>query len=311
MNAANGLPPDGAAAPATPAPPPVQKPRRRRRRRLLALLAILAVACLLTGSCSADRLVLGTDPGAPADTGGATRRLIERDGITVECWVARSPGARGQAGSPAREPEALILYFTGKGTRAETWTAVVADGWGGRPVEVWGVNYPGFGGTTGPPRMSRVGPSALVAYDGAREAAAGKPVFVQGASFGTVPALHVAARRPVDGVILHKPPPLRQLILGQYGWWNLWLFAGPVAAGVPADLDSLANARRCSAPAVFVLHGADQVIAPKYQRRIADGYAGPKRVIDFAGARHDDPLSREVGEKNDAAIEWMLRSGGP
>ena len=59
------------------------------------------------------------------------------------------------------------------------------------------------------------------------------------------------------------------------------------------------------------LHGADQVIAPKYQRRITDAYAGPKRVIDFAGARHDDPLSREVAEKNDAAIEWLLHSSRP
>jgi len=43
-----------------------------------------------------------------------------------------------------------------------------------------------------------------------------------------VAALSVAARRPVAGLVLQNPPPLRQLIMGHYGWWNLWLVAGAV-----------------------------------------------------------------------------------
>ena len=50
---------------------------------------------------------------------------------------------------------------------------------------------------------------------------------------------HVAANRPVAAIVLQNPPPLRQLILGHYGWWNLWLIATPVALGVPSELDSL------------------------------------------------------------------------
>jgi len=30
-------------------------------------------------------------------------------------------------------------------------------------------------------------------------------------------------------LILTNPPPLRQLIMGHYGWWNLWLAAAPQA----------------------------------------------------------------------------------
>jgi len=78
-------------------------------------------------------------------------------------------------------------------------------------------------------------------YDRVAPIAGSRPIFVEGASFGTAVALSVAARRPVAGVILKNPTPLRELILGAYGWWNLWLLASPVAARIPADLDAVAT----------------------------------------------------------------------
>jgi pimeloyl-ACP methyl ester carboxylesterase len=171
------------------------------------------------------------------------------------------------------------------------------------------MNYPGFGGSAGPGRLSAVAPAALGAYDVLQQAAGERPVFLQGASFGTAPALHVAARRPVAGLVLHKPPPLKQMILGSYGWWNLWLLAGPVAGRVPDDLDSLSNASHAKSPAVFILHGSDQIIAPRYQRRVAEAYAGPKRVIEMPGARHDDPLTSEASRQWAEARQWLWETG--
>src|SRR6185503_17191383 len=99
-----------------------------------------------------------------------------------------SPGARDGAGGPGAAPQAFVLFFVGKGARTEDWTAAVAEAWGPRPVEVWGVNYPGYGGSSGPAKLSGVGPAALAAYDELERVAEGRPVFLQGASFGTVPA---------------------------------------------------------------------------------------------------------------------------
>jgi hypothetical protein len=280
---------------------------RRRRTRLVGA-GIAVVACMLLASCAGDKVVLGTDPG-PVDPAGARRHVIRVEGRAVECWVARSPGARSPGGraDAAGEPQAFVLFLVGKGTRADGWTTAVADAWGDKPVEVWGMNYPGFAGSDGPPRLERVGPTALGTYDVLKQTAGVRPVFLQAASFGTAPALHVAARRPVAGLVLHKPPPLKQMILGSYGWWNLWLLAGPVAARVPDDLDSLSNASRASAPAVFLLHGWDEIIAPHHQRRVAEAYAGPKRVIEMA-ARHDDPLTREASQQLAEALEWLWRA---
>jgi hypothetical protein len=283
---------------------PSRLTRRGPVRRVVVVVACL-VACLAVGSCSADRLILGTDPGGAVDPAGAAPRLVRRDGRTVECWVARSPGGRGASDHDAPEPQAFVLFFVGKGVRTEAWTAAVADAWGARRVEVWGVNYPGYGGSDGPAKLGGVGPAALAAYDELERVAAGRPIFLQGASFGTTAALHVAARRPAAGLVLHKPPPLRQLILGRYGWWNLWLLAAPVAAAVPADLDSLANAARSRSPAVFLLHGADGITPASYQRRVAAAYAGPKRVIEMPAAGHDAPLTRAAAAEMENALDWL------
>src|SRR5439155_12173538 len=123
--------------------------------------------------------------------------------------------------------------------RAEWHPVEESLDWGDKPVEVWAVNHPGFGGSTGPPRLSRFGPAALAAYDALAAEATGKPIFVSGMSLGSAMALHVAANRPVAGLILRSPPPLRNLIMTRHGWWNLWILATPVALGVPAELDSL------------------------------------------------------------------------
>jgi uncharacterized protein len=134
---------------------------------------------------------------------------------------------------------------------------------------------------------------------------------VLGQSLGTTAALYVAANRPVAGVVLSNPPPLRQLIWKNYGWWNLWLLATPVALSIPSELDSLKNGSRVTAPAVFVLAGHDTIVPPKYQEQVYAAYAGPKRAIRVAAIDHNDPLPQEDLETLAAAREelWQRTFG--
>jgi len=126
-------------------------------------------------------------------------------------------------------------------------------------------------------------------------------------------ALHVAKQRPVAGMILRTPPPLRQLIIQHHGWWNLWLLATPVAMGVPSDIDSLANAKKVAVPGVFILMDSDTVVPLKYQQKVVDAYAGPKQVIISRGGDHNSILTpaamAELGEKTDWL--WQQRSHNP
>jgi pimeloyl-ACP methyl ester carboxylesterase len=262
-------------------------------------MAVLYFATIAMAPLS-DHLVLfpTTDR---IDAGAAIRKPIPFEGGELEIWTAASKLARQRG-----QPEVYVLRFYGNADRADRWVAAEAEMWNDRAVEVWGMNYPGFGGSTGPARLARLGPAALAAFDAMKRTAGARPTIVFGASLGTTTALHVAAHRQVAGLILHNPPPLRQIILRQFGWWNLWLLAGPVALQIPKDLDSLANGKVVRAPAIFLLADNDEVIAPRFQRLVVEAYAGEKRVIALRGAYHNSPLEETALAEFHNGIDWLL-----
>lgn len=271
------------------------------RRKAIFLLGLAAVYCVVLFLAPwPDRLILfpTTDR---INAGGATRKTVAFSGGEIEVWCAASKRARGE-----RRVETYVLRFYGNADRAEYWVAEEAEMWNGRAVEVWGVNYPGFGGSTGPARLAQLGPAARAAFDALRQVAQERPIVVFGTSLGTTVALDIAAHRPVAGLILQNPPPLREMILRQFGWWNLWLLAGPLARKIPADLDSVANARAARGPAIFLLADEDEVVAPRFQALVVAAYGGEKRLIHLADANHNSPLD-EVGlTKLHEALDWLL-----
>ncbi|MFL6589728.1 MAG: alpha/beta hydrolase [Chthoniobacterales bacterium] len=247
-----------------------------------------------------DRLVL-FPTSYRIDAGSAARKAIPFQDGELEVWTARSVLA-DQRG----EPEIFVLRFYGNADRADRWVAAEAGMWNERAVEVWGMNYPGFGGSTGPARLAKLGPAALTAFDELQKVAGNRPIIVFGASLGTTTALHIAAQRKIAGLILHNPPALRQIILRQFGWWNLWLFAGPMAQKIPRDLDSIRNARASRVPAIFLLAERDEVVAPRFQKLVVDAYAGEKRIIPLAGAGHNSPIEGGALADFHNALDWLV-----
>lgn len=232
---------------------------------------------------------------------GAIRKTVPFENGQVELWTARSRRAQ-QLG----HPEIYMLRFYGNADRAERWVTMEAEMWNDRAIEIGGMNYPGFGGSSGPARLKRIAPAAKAAFDALQHEAENRPIVLFGASIGTAPALHIAAHRSVAGLILHNPPALRQLILRQYGWWNLWVLAGPVAAQIPSDLDSITNARAVHARAIFLLAEQDEIVAPRFQRLVVDAYAGEKRVITLRGAYHNSPIEGAGLAELYKALDWLL-----
>jgi pimeloyl-ACP methyl ester carboxylesterase len=155
--------------------------------------------------------------------------------------------------------------------------------------------------------LVKIGAAAVAAFDEVKRHAGDRPIVVYGASIGATAALHVATQRPVAGLILHNPPPLREMILRRFGWWNLWLLAGPIALQIPRDLDSIANARSSRAPAIFVLAEKDEIVPPRFHRVVVDAYAGAKRTIALRGAYHNDPIEGTALADLNKGLEWLLR----
>ena len=238
---------------------------------------------------------------APIEAGGAVRKTVSFENGELEIWTAQSRRAQQRG-----RVDVFMLRFYGNADRADRWAALEAEMWSDHSIEIWGVNYPGFGGSTGPARLVRIGPAAVAAFDELKRHAGERPIVAYGASIGATAALHVAAQRPVGGLILHNPPPLREMILRQFGWWNLWLLAGPVALQIPPDLDSIGNARASRAPAIFLLADKDEIVAPRFHRLAFDAYDGEKRLIALRGAYHNDPIQGAALADLNYALGWLL-----
>lgn len=278
------------------------------RRRLLLLAAVIVLYSVMMfplgyGSFLANRTMLfpSTDP-LPAY--GAMERMIETPVGPVQVLVARSASAVG------RTPERYVLYLMGNGGRAEYHATETAARWGDVPAEVWAVNYPGYGASPGPATLDKLAPMGAAVYDAMAEAAGDAQLYLDCDSMGCTIGLYLAAtkrsERPVAGIVLKNAPPLRQLVMGRFGWWNLWVAALPVASAVPGELDSIANAARSWAPAVFIAAENDSLVTPEYQKRVRDAYAGPTRFVMLEGADHDTPLSDEEEATIRAAIAELM-----
>jgi pimeloyl-ACP methyl ester carboxylesterase len=260
----------------------------------IAGLIFLLIAC---GGC-ADQLILPPAP-KPIQAGGASGGILSHQGRSIEAFAARS--------REGVEPRAFVLRFTGGDAAGAA--KFTASRWAPHPIEARVVNYPGYGGSSGPRTLAAMAAQSLDAYDELRRIAGARPIFVEGFSLGTVPALCVTARRPVAGVIVQNPPPLRELMVGRHGWWNLWLLAWPMSLQVPRELDSVANASVSTAPAIFLVAERDGTIPLEYQRKVADAYAGPKRVIVQRGADHVAPLSAQEEQELKEGMGWMMDIG--
>ena len=276
--------------------------------RTAVALAVYVAAMSLSGCAKwvADRTVLfpSTDP---LPTYGAVEAKVQTPVGVVRVFQAGSPASIG------REPERFVLHLMGNASRAEMAATAVAARWGTTaPVEAWAVNYPGYGQSDGPAAIDKLVPAVDAVYDKLAERADGRPIYLDCDSLGTTLGLYLAATRrtdtPVVGLVLKNPPPLKRLILGRFGWWNLWLGAGPVARAIPAEIDSIANAKRAWAPALFVRAERDSFVTPHYQQRVVDAYAGRHRTIVLDDADHNTAISADEETAIREAIESFVIS---
>lgn len=248
----------------------------------------------------ADKLVLKPTRHSIA-TDGKSRHEVRFANGHIEVWVEQFAGATAVNG----EPDLLVLKFSGTGGRAECATPHPAEVWNDLRAEVWAVNPPGYGGSSGFATLRSMPAAVQTVFNAARSAAGNRPLVVTGNSLGTIYALYAASLGPVDGLLLRNPPPLPELIRERYGWWNLGLASGMIARQVPAELCSLTSAATIAAPAAFVMSGRDRVVPTRFQQRVIDAYAGQKRVCLLRDADHADPVSREDEAPYLSLLEWL------
>ena len=188
--------------------------------------------------------------------------LFSQGDDQLEIWVHRV-GSQTQ-----QSPDVYLLEFPGTASRAEDTTDFVEHCWMQPCVEIWAVNPPGYGNSSGTASLQKLPAAAERALKAIRQVAGKTPVIVAGGSLGSVSALYLAAHFRVEGV-------------------------------------SISNAQQASAPAIFVSAQEDRVVPADIQRQIMTAYNGPMKVLSMPNADHASSLTESDLEELRHMTHWL------
>mgnify|MGYP001417883207 CR=1 FL=1 len=151
----------------------------------------------------------------------------------------------------------------------------------GTPLQIYLLEYPGYGARQGPPSERALVDATVEAIDAIP---ADQRVFLFGQSLGSGVACAAAAQRPdrVAGIVLVTPfDSLASAASFHYPWL-------PVRWLIRHRFDSARNLTRYHGPVAFIIAERDGTVPAKLGQRLYDSYAGPKKLWLIPDAGHND-----------------------
>lgn len=178
-------------------------------------------------------------------------------------------------------PKGVVLYFHGN-KKNITWYAEYASNFTSKGYEVWMIDYPGFGKSTGKLTEKKLYDDAEQLYIMARSSFSADDIIIYGKSLGTGIAAWLAARKSCKNLILETPyysiTSLVQHYVPIYPISNLLKYKFPVYRYV-----NLVNVP------VIAFHGtADRVIPYTNAHRLISAMHPKDRFVTIEDAGHNN-----------------------
>jgi fermentation-respiration switch protein FrsA (DUF1100 family) len=238
----------------------------------LKVVAAVAIALPLLMWLLQERMIFFP---RPLESRPALRANVEEvtitaaDGVKLRGWFVRG-------GAPAP----LLIYFGGN---AEEVSGLIEVEHGFAGWSLLLVNYRGYGESEGRPGERELLADALSVYDYAPRRSDVDParIVAMGRSLGSGVAVHLAAERPLRGVILVSPYDSLVAVAKRH-----YPFL-PVPLILRHRFDSLARAPRVHASLLCVVATEDRVIPPSHSRTLFDAWGGPKTWREVPGTDHN------------------------
>lgn len=272
--------------------------------------AVLLVLLLLTTACTfqvTERTfirpspdVAGTDSTiALPEIAGLTQQPFELavDDAVLRGVVIRQPGA-----------QRWVLYFGGNLFRISKGGAIVAGELLPFGVNLVMVDHRGSGRSSGEPNVARLESDALRVHDAVRAqfGLAPEQLVVHGFSLGSLMAGHVAAHRPLVGLVLEgSGSTVTEWVRRGIPWYGKPFVRTEIEPGL-AEKGNLGNVQRSRAPLLLLVGRKDKQAPWKMSRTLFEASATPassKRLVVIAKAQHGDVLN--FAEARSAYAEWL------
>ena len=211
--------------------------------------------------------------------------------------LLRLPGAGGvlEVSAAQRQQSAALLYFGGN---AEDVAQTVPSLRALFPQRaIYALHYRGYGGSEGQPSEQALVGDALRLFDQLRPRH--PDVGVIGRSLGSGVAMQLAARRPLNRLILITPfASIASVAAHRYP-------LVPVELLLRDRFDSRRVAPRLGVPSLIVAAGRDEVIPVQQARELAGSFRpGLVRYVEVPEALHNSPLLESP------ALRPLLRGRG-
>jgi len=208
-------------------------------------------------------------PRDPPGVEGEGVTLTTADGLSLAAWYL-----------PAGGDTAAVLCNGNAGNRADRLP--LSAGLQRRGVAVLSVDYRGYGGNPGSPEEDGLIADAAAAAEHLASRPGISRLVYFGESLGAAVLTGLAERRPPAALVLRSP--FTSLLDVARAHLPL------VPQGVIDDRwDSLGRIASIQAPVLVLAGTADSVVPYGQSLRLFEAAPGPKRLVTFEGADHNDP----------------------
>lgn len=152
------------------------------------------------------------------------------------------------------KPRGLVLYFHGNRDNIKRY-AHFANRFLSNEHEVWMVDYPGFGKSTGELTEQAMYDQALQVYKLARTHFEPSNIMIYGKSMGTGVATQLASIRDCKALVLETPYYSMRSLIGMY----MWMY--PLNKILHFQFPSNEYIKKVTAP-ITIFHGTDDGVIP-------------------------------------------------
>lgn len=255
--------------------------RRRTLQIVLTFVALYVLLALLAMLVQRKLIYY------PAKFSAATAaRLAQQDGF--QPWRNKSGELIGWRLPAKSAATGAVLIVHGNAGCAFNRSYLAKPIHAAAPVDVFVLEYPGYGCRAGAPSLRTILAAANEAFEALGDRS---PLYIVSESLGAGAATHLAQKHKLEVAGLALFAPYDKLAsVGQSQMPFL-----PVGLLIWDRFNPAESLKDYHGPVKIVLAEADTIIPAKFGRRLHDGYGGPKSIEVIPAAGHNDIAEQTPG----------------